>query len=502
MNGSALSLEWRAPGPVSAAYMRDRARVSLINGPVGSAKTTTTLMKLIRLAMEQPISRGYMGVGPGGRRMPTRRFRVCVVRDTYRMLWRTTLPSWWSRIPRNVGEFTGGQDAPAKHLVTFALSDGSLVEFEAHFVAIGEMGAEEALQGYEVTAFYLNEMNLLSRDVLQFALTRTGRFPPRHEVDISWDGVLGDFNAPELGNWVYADFFNRSPEDLAKDGAALFVQPSGLSPQAENLHNLKKGYYEDMVRGAEEWLIARMVKNIPGYSRAGKPVYPEYNDGLHAATATIEPYRGLPLIIGLDAGGHPAAAFTQRLPSGKWVVLDELVGEAGTGARRFGEMLARRLAERFSGCLDIVGYADPSAAYGADVRAGEHTWIEIVAAQSGIVVRAAPTNRPIARWEAVRLPLTRMIDGQPGFVLSPNCMGLRKGFNSDYRFRKLHGSEERYDEQADKNDASHVHDALQYALSGGGEDVSIRERHGDNDRRSRAVPRQAPAWDVYGEDAA
>ena len=107
-------------------------------------------------------------------------------------------------------------------------------------------------------------------------------------------------------------------------------------------------------------------------------------------------------------------------------------------------------------------------------------------------VRPAPTNSPTARWEAVRLPLTRLIDGQPGFLLDPGCKVLRAGFNAGYRFRKKNASDaSEYHEQADKNKYSHPHDALQYALSGGGEDAEIRGR-GQRDRdRRKALPDRA-----------
>ena len=64
-----------------------------------------------------------------------------------------------------------------------------------------------------------------------------------------------------------------------------------------------------------------------------------------------------------------------------------------------------------------------------------------------------------------------MIDGQPGFCLSPDAKVLRKGFNSGYKFKKVADSNTKVliSDTPDKNEYSHPHDALQYLLLGGGE---------------------------------
>lgn len=506
MSGTRLDISWRAPGPVAAAFMADRSRISVINGPPGSGKTTTVGMKLIKLAGEQRISLHHTARGPSGTPVPVRQFRVAAVRDTYRQLWRTTIPSWFERVPRSIGHFTGADGAPAHHVVPFALADGSMIEFEIDFIAIGDNSVEDALRGYQVTGFWLNEMDLCAEEIFDYALTRIPRWPPAAEGGATWSGILGDLNAPALNSWTYKRLFKLTAEQLAANGTALFRQPSGLSAHAENLANLQGGaeYYRKMVVGMPEWMIRKTILNIPGYSRAGKPVYPEFNDAVHVAASPIEIYPKLPLRIGLDAGGHPAAVFTQRLASTRWNVLDELTGEPGTGARRFGRMIAERLRQRFplfgtEGYAGIEAWADPSATYGADKKAGEQDWTQIVAAEAGIRVRPAPTNNPTARWEAVRLPLAEPIeDFQPRFQLDPRCVVLRAGFNAEYRFRKMNTADERYDEQAEKNDASHPHDALQYVLSGGGEDQAIRARRGEEKRRGDTLRRTSPAYHPYG----
>lgn len=485
---SSRNLSWKPPGPVSSAFMDCWTPVVGINGPIGSAKTTTALVKGVRASSNQrPSSSDTRTVGRGDRR-PVRKVKGTVVRDTYRNLWGTTMESWFKRIPRDVGSFVGGTNGPATHTVLFPMNDGTVAELIMDFLALGEHSVEDVLRGKETTFFYLNEADLLPREVFTYCIGRTGRYPDMDEGGPTWHGVLLDLNAPVLESWAYEDLILPTKGELATKGISMFIQPGGRSPGAENLANLPDGYYARQLAIQPQWYIRRFIDNEPGYSRAGKPVYPEFSDHLHVGTVLYDPR--LPLLVGLDAGLHPAAAIAQRDFEGGWRILAELVGETGTGARRFGQALGRLLREQFPGADRIRAFADPSAAYGVDKVAGESTWIEIIAHEAEIRVDAAPSNSITPRLEAVRTPLTRLIDGRPGLLLDPRCKRLRAGFNAEYRFRKHQGTSEQYDEVPEKNDASHPHDALQYVCLGGGEDLEIAGRR---ERRETAQRRAGPA---------
>lgn len=463
--------------------------VQILNGPIGGGKTTTVFMKAIRLAAAQKVS-----IRDG----VTRKFRLCVVSTTYRQLHRATLPTWFKRIPRTVGDFKGAENAPCTHRIEFQLADNTVVDFWVDFLAVGENAAEDVMRGYEPTAFMLNEADLLPEDVFTFADGRTSRYPDMADGGPSWYGILMDCNAPTLNNWLYEKVFRKTPE-----WCGLFRQPAGDGPRAENTANLVPGYYENQMRGKSDWYIKRMIKNIPGYSRAGKPIYPEFNNELHVAQHDLPVIPGLTLLMGLDGGGgtlNPAAIFGQRLGDGRRWIHDELCGEKGTGAMRFGDMLAQRLHERFPMCRTIKAYCDPSATYGVDKKAGEKTWREIIEAKLGIRVEAAPTNRLTPRLEAVRRPLTMLIDGKPAVQYSPRCTMLIEGFNSGYRFRKVEGAEERYTDEPEKNEYSHPHDANQYLHLGDGEYFEILERRTANETQLRQWANAAQHdWDPLSQ---
>lgn len=164
---------------------------------------------------------------------------------------------------------------------------------------------------------------------------------------------------------------------------------------------------------------------------------------------------------------------------GQWRTLDELV-YYHMGPRRFAEEINRRIDEKYRAWPrdKITVYADPSSLYGDDKQDEDDlSWFDIVRRKTGLDFRAAPTNNLNPRLEAVRGPMTLMIDGRvPGYLLSPTCTRLWRAYASDYCYRRIKGPHERHREVPDKNEASHVADADQYAMLGGGEYGSVMER--------------------------
>jgi hypothetical protein len=475
-----LTIDWRAPGPISDAFRRSNAAVKVLMGPIGSGKTHTAIYDLFRRSLSQPAS-PVDGI---------RRYKIGVVRATYRQLWGSTIPSWHELFPPDFGDWSGGKDQPARHILK--TGDWELV---AEFLALGEQSFEVVLRGLQVSAWLLEEIDTLPIEVVQFCVSRAGRHPHKEHGFPWWYGVSGTANAFD----VDSEHYRRFVEERAQ-GWELFVQPGGLDPAAENRQNLVPDYYERLCGDPknDELFIRRYVHNQFGYSRDGKPVFPEFHDAVHVAAEAFAPNPALPLVIGADAGLTPAAVLLQRTPAGQWLAVDEVVMEGGATA--FGEALNRKLAE--PGWRELLAerravpsfrreqvaqcWCDPAAE--ARSATDERTWIEVVSAVTGLRFRAAPSNAPSIRLDAVRQPLTRLIDGrQPGLLISPRCRALRRGFNSTYRYKRIWvAGRASYLDQPEKNESSHVHDALQYALLGGGEFLAVRGRR----ETRRAMPGQ------------
>ncbi|MFG1300356.1 hypothetical protein V5F49_11235 [Xanthobacter sp. V3C-3] len=472
MSGAGLLQAWQPPGPVSQAFALDFASlVKFFMGPVGAGKTTTCIFASQAFSAAMPTcSDGVV------------RSKGVVVRDSFRTLEKTTLASWFTWFPKDHPgwDYTGGNDRPAVHTLRFQLPGGRVLESITEFVGIGEKRVEDILRGWEGSWAWMNEADLMSEDVLDYLTQRIRRYPSKRLLPAGVDApgmVMGDLNAPDIDNFVYKRFVEDLPE-----GWRFYVQPGGMDPGAENLGNLPRDYYQRMIAGKQDWWVRRFIHNRFGYSRFGHPVYPEFNELLHVAPQELTARPGVPLVLCMDAGLSPAALVLQPLPDGQILVLDELVPGHGVGPARFAGAIVQLLVERYPGCDIRTAVADPAALHGADTEAGELSWIETVGKAISHPVMPCFTNEPALRTEAVRLRLVTMIDGRrPGLLISPRCRKLVQGFAYGYRFENVRkDSTSPFKEKPEKNDFSHVHDALQYGV------LEIVGRYGVIDQAAKA----------------
>lgn len=456
----ALNFDPTKIGPVATAFFNSTAPVAAIMGPQGGAKTSTALMAGLRFACAWPRSQ-IDGV---------RYFRNVVIRDTYPNLEQTTLRSWHSWVPRSVGRYTAG--APHIHTLDM-LHNGVPVHYEAIFRAVGDLDIEEVFRGFEPNMVTMDEADAMSELLLINALgrVRAGRHPGARHGFMLPGFVRLCFNAPDEDNWTYRRFVEALPE-----GWEFFRQPSGLSAQAENMAHLAPGYYAEMSKAAPDWWVRRFVRNEFGYSRDGKPVYPEFSDAANIAAAPLAPQPELPLVIGVDGGGTPAAVILQFAANGSARAIAELTSPPGTGAQAFAarilDLLARQFPEHDLGDAEV--WHDPSADYGKTLgKDGNQSWIEIFAAASGLRCRPSRCNNDATmRLESLRFAFNHPpIDHQPALLISPACRELRRALNSKYRYRrKAIAGADQYEEKPDKaHPWSDVVDAAQYAyLNGAG----------------------------------
>ncbi len=434
-------------------------------GPVGGGKTVTCIFDSLMNASEAPICTDAKI-----------RFRLPVIGLTYGQIERNLLKTWFEWLPQDggdwtEGEFKGGGGRYGSHRIGFdTIRDGCRIEvdFETIFAAIGEHSVEQFMRGFEPTALWLFEMDLLPRPVLDFGLTRVGRFPRQGQIKQGQrlrSYIIGDYNAPDIDNWAYLAI---EEEDI--QGFKQYRQPSGLSPKAENIKNLPEGYYDRMASSlkSKPRLLKRMVHNQYGPSDDGSPVYDGYSDEIHLAPEILKPIPGLPIRWGFDAGlRRPAGIAAQWLTSGQWRILGEVV-PGRMGAKRFAELVALWMATNAPGHAYGDCFADPAAWGGADSEAGELAWVETLQAELRIAIQPAPSNEIALRTDAVSDELSHMIDANtPALKLSPACRMLRKGFVSHYRYsvQKV-GNSTTTSPKPEKNDWSHPHDGLQYLLLG------------------------------------
>jgi hypothetical protein len=155
------------------------------------------------------------------------------------------------------------------------------------------------------------------------------------------------------------------------------------------------------------------------------------------------------------------------------------------GLRQFvRDILKPYLAENHRGLKlnkDIIFTGDPA---GSTRSQNDAKSAFTILREEGITCLPAKTNSIQARIDAVDRFLTKLVDGEPGLLLSPTCRVIRKGFNGGYKLRRLQVSgEERYTNKPDKNRFSHPHDSLQYVallVSGAIYDTSAKNSKADN----------------------
>jgi len=448
-----IHYDYAAQGPVLAEYIASRAPRTMIMGPLGSGKTNASCWRAMDIMCEQePDAQGV------------RRSRGAAIRNTYPDLMSTTTKDWLEMFG-DLGRWVAGGLEPPTHYLSFDLDDGTSVEAELVFIALDRPEHERKLRGLQLTFAWLNEVKELVKAIVDMLDLRVGRYPK--DVRPTWFGLFGDTNAPDSDHWYY-----KLAEEERPEGWVFLRQPGGVikvgdkwqvNPEAENLSNLPPGYYERGMQGKKEDWIKVNLGNQYGFVVDGKPIHPDYQDSMHCRDFELDPR--LPLLIGMDFGLTPAAVFGQRRPMGGWRIRSELVA-SDMGAQAFAQEIHLHLAQRYQG-FHIGGFwGDPSG----DIRAqtDENTPFRILKA-ANLPAVPAPTNDPLLRCGAVDGALTRIIDGEPGLLVHSDCKTLRKAWAGGYCYRRLAVSGERYADAPVKNMFSHVAEAAQYLLVGGGE---------------------------------
>lgn len=401
-----------------------------------------------------------------------KRCRVAIVARTYRVMWKNLLPSYWKVFPKDWGKWTGGEGEPWVH--KFAIDvGGSDIRFEIEIIglAVGDTSLDDLTRGLEITGAYIYEFDTLVEDTIEKFFSRCGRYPnmPSGELqDQVPRQVWCDANAFDPDHWAYEGCFGASKPP----GRQVFVQPGARTPQAENVQNVGKVYYEQQVQTLKPWQVARLVDNKFVPDRPGFVVYHDWNPLLHEAPGVIEPERTLPLIIGVDQGMRAAAEILQRRRKNVWRAIDELVApkEQGWPAKKFAIELTDLLDQNYRG-FAAVAIVDPAAKAGSGVGDGGDeaslSWLREFAEHFPFPVRIAISNRVkglTGGVTAVRDVLTTLDEGQPGLVVSTRCKVLRKGFNGAYRFKAKKDEPGVASAEIDKTYEANAQDAFRYAV--------------------------------------
>jgi hypothetical protein len=179
------------------------------------------------------------------------------------------------------------------------------------------------------------------------------------------------------------------------------------------------------------------------------------------------------LLIGMDGGAgtmNPAAVIAQDHGDTQLKILREVAPGHGYGPSRFAELLSGVIDRDFGQARGIRAWGDPAILqHHGDREEGQLTWQEIVSTILGvpIMVPFDGSNEIALRLDAVKGELKT--DGQrPNMIIDrAGCPQLVRGFASGYRYkRRPDTASTTYEPTPEKNEYSHVHDALQYLVGG------------------------------------
>jgi hypothetical protein len=114
----------------------------------------------------------------------------------------------------------------------------------------------------------------------------------------------------------------------------------------------------------------------------------------------------------------------------------------------------------------------------------------------GMLARPTHTNDFRTRREAMAIPMTRLIESKPGFLIDRKVMRLRKALIGGYHFKRVSmgAGVERFRDVPNKNEHSHVGDAAGYCLLGSEHRMMTRS---PTPAGGRAVQAKVLDFDVF-----
>lgn len=477
-----MSINYTAP-PTCARFMASESFGRLIAGPVGSGKTTACIIELFRRACEQEPA-------PDGLRYT----RFAIVRQTLKQLKDTVL--------KDIMDWLKGAG-------TYKVSDNTVyvnigdVRSEWLLIPLDDPEDQRRLLSMQLTGAWMSEAIEMDYAIVAPLAGRCGRYP---KSGATWRGIIADTNMPTEGtDW-------HKHMDEPPPNWQIFIQPGGLTDEAENLAwlnqtaetlRLPEDHPARIARGREyynrnaanpnkDW-VKRYVHAQYGDDPSGSAVFREsFKSSFHVTKEDdhLEPVAGYPIIVGQDFGRDPCSVLCQLDHKGRLLVLEEvLADDIGLELHINHALRPALMQERYLGKgIAIIG--DPSGVSKSSIY--EETTFDVLK-RMGFVAIPAPTNDIDARLRAVEAFLLGQRDGGPAMLIDRNrCPKIVRALGGGYRFAKTRTGARK--PLPDKNEYSHIIDALQYAClaAHGGMATMIH-------RQLRPIPRtrkhvSAAAW--------
>lgn len=454
---------------------------------VGTGKSVMMIQELLQIGFNQ--AKGKDGV---------RRSRFGLIRATYPSLRTTTIKTFSQWLPPSIAPVK--QTAPMESTFSGGLPDGSTFHMEFVFLAVEKLTDTQKLKSMEFTAIFINEAREVDFEVFETCKERVGRYPPidpdTGEGGSKFSGVIFDSNPPSVDHWIAQLDFSQSKDAVIFHQPSPFIErtlPDGVieyldNPEAENLEYLNQKppppdgrwtleerramgyeYYRRQLPGKPQSLIDSEIMGKYATNFHGKPVYGEYwvEDCVSSESLQFTTHEAL--VLGIDTTGLNPAVVIGQASMGTLRVLGELLVLDCAFSPFVETVLIPYLVANFPKC-NITAIVDPANPRGGDTG---KTPIEILR-NNGIEAMVASTNALKPRLESVKARLQK----RGGLLIDQRCKTLLEGFRGGYHYRPLRvsGIQKAYSPEPEKNEYSHIHDAMQYLCLGLAVNQSQRRR--------------------------
>jgi hypothetical protein len=451
------------PAPIAKQYMDYRGEAKYIQGPFGSGKTVAGLWdKFLRgiacwetYALDingKPVLRSS---GEGVEPIPR---RTLIVRNTKTQLRDTTWRSfmqWFGRM---------GEWRETRNSFTFYDTGHEFL-----FYGLDRPADIAKVLSLEITDFMIDEGSEIEHEIFLGLMGRKGRHPKiEGKANLEWldlyetSAVVS--NPPEDEHWIVEEF-----ETDPKDGYRQFLQPSGISPDAENRANLPDQYYEKLLEQyrSRPDLQARYVHGRRAVIVRGKAVYDrEFEKGYHVVTEKPKRPASLSRVLrGHDNSGNVPAGVVGYLDPGGCLVVEKEFTTDKSGIIDFYSPLVEWCNLEY-GDMEYVDISDPAGhAEYSHPKGGLTSNAKMVFEKFGIKFRKGPVKFA-PRRESVSDRLLQRRSGGPAIIIyAGGCPRLVAALEGGYAYPKLPDNRG-YGTEPVKNQYSHVAESLQYLCSG------------------------------------
>ncbi len=450
--------------------MDSTSLVRVVVGPVGSGKSMGSIMEMLRRSTQQaPFER-------------VRYSRWAIVRNTLQQLRQTVLAD----VQNYLGPMVRFYVTDSTIQIRCPLPDGTMIHSDWLLIPLDTPQDVKRLLSMQLTGAWINELREVPFAVVSALLGRLGRYPSKLQGGPTWFGLIADTNPWDTDS-PYHEVMVLNPDPKW----ALYHQPSGISPYAENVKNLPDAYYENLMSGNNEDWASVHVESQWGTSNAGQAVF---RRSFHAPTHVrdmqiiINPVR--PLMVAMDFGRTPAALLCQPDVFGRLLVFEEVVTTDMGLYTMVGDILKPKLLGHPYSTNRVFVVADPAG--GQKSQLTEETAFDALK-KCGLAAYKASTNDIDPRLRAVDSRLRQTIMGEPALQINrTGCPTLIQAMGNKYRYRKKRDGQ--LEELPEKlHPWSDVADCLQYACLGADMNLAAKVIARSTPRRERE-PVSSRGW--------